>query len=183
MWTNHVIVETMLLLMHKTFKNNWTFRINLRFIFQILLVLSTEVFGIYFVLQQIRSLLFGKSHVFIKQTTLKYVAPKAPKCWLIRFKSSKFSDHAQLIKANCNSTIWAAIDKTMSAFLLLNSNPISISYIGNVREEGAQLSETSRYCGIWGWVREPEIHSRLCQLPSLVTSDPIFHLSGFKIAL
>lgn len=123
--------------------------------------------GIYFVSPLIWSLLFGKSHVFIKQTTLKCVAPKAPKCWLIRCKSSKFSGHVQLLKHHCNSTIWAAIDKTVSAVLLLNSKPISISCIRNVREEGAQRSETSRHCGVWGWVRGPQLHFRLCQLPAL----------------
>lgn len=71
------------------------------------------------------------------------MATRVPKCWLTRLKSSKFSGNAQLKKHNYNGTIWAAIDKAVSAFFLLNSNPISITYIRDLKEEGVQLSETS----------------------------------------
>ena len=63
-------------------------------------------------------MVFGESHVFIKHSSLSSVATTAPKGWLIRFKSSKFSGNAELTKHNYKGIIWAAVDKAMSAFFL-----------------------------------------------------------------
>ena len=126
--------------------------------------------------------MFGESHVFIKHSSLSSVATTAPKGWLIRFKSSKFSGNAELTKHNYKGIIWAAVDKAMSAFFLLYSNPISISCIRNRKEEGVLFSETSRHCGTLGWVRGPETLQAVA-ISSRVTSDPAFYLSVFKIII
>lgn len=55
-----------------------------------------------------------KSHVFVRRATLEFVATKN-----VRFKSSKLSGNTEVMEHNYNFTIWADIDKVMSAFFLI----------------------------------------------------------------